>query len=1088
MKNFIITLLLALTGLFVSCSSNNVEQEAITPPASISLSKDKLEFDSNEDYQTVNITASSEWTISGGASWCDISPDKGKGNQTVTITVKNNENSEDRTTEITFRCGSATAKLSVVQYGKFDTDYVDMKLEEEGVTTLFDESTGQVTIEYKGITPPSIEEGKSIVLPTEYEHGIRVVNSVKVSGNTVVLGTEQGSMANLFRNMEFTLTTNPDLVSKSRSTGRVITPVSIEAIDEKGNNVLIYSRKNIPDSRLDIYGSVTNELLTFHKNLSGRTLYSGSYGSIEWNGLDINANLNLVMSFVWGEMDLLKLKMGELTSYGVSLDGNLDISMILAYLLDKEATIGEEDVVLKNIASFAINFTVGPVPVHINIDVDLKKDLYVTSTGSVAITTGGDYQANGSIGMQWTKSGGVSPVYSYVPNYHFYKPGFKVNGSLEGRASFYPELDFRIYDLLGPWFTLKPYAEATFEGSYEKEIGENPEFGWKFESGVGLEGQMGLNLEFAFLSEDIGIWESETKTFFEKTLYEAPTKIEVDPALKDTEMEVGKEMEVKFNVSGKNLLTDEDVPCPTALIELETEGELAGNPEKPTVTSDEDGVVKVMWTPQDEKHKLKAKVLDKEKNIITEATFSPNRKNTEREALRLLYESTYGDNWKDTTNWLSPVHISEWFGVTDYSELGESVKEECKAQNNFPSFYTGSEEMVVDINLENNNLTGDALVSGFSFLKGMRLGEKLNSLTFDNCAIASRFDLMGLAKSDLKELNISNIQFNETEIKPRSWFYIEDYYHAQGSPKPPIHIKEVNISNFKQSYLSIDAINLISEKVNISDFFGPAAFNLRGGEISSLKVQEGDGLIVIDDCSVKSFDYSGCGLIHLDKFSCDKATIKNAEHLYGNGYVSKLTVDACNSVVLDDLSSCDKAIIKNTELFETSGSIGILTADSCSNVILSKLSSCDKATIKNVQWVTVGNAKDVEILDCEGRTSILGKADNVTITNSGGVIIIGGEASCDNATITNSGDVSISRNATIGTLIIDLCKFCSVRGHVNRLIIRNYNGSSPWSSNIIPTVTIENCTIRNVYIASMSGSSASIDNYINEVLESRENN
>ena len=128
--------------------------------------------------------------------------------------------------------------------------------------------------------------------------------------------------------------------------------------------------------------------------------------------------------------------------------------------------------------------------------------------------------------------------------------------------------------------------------------------------------------------------------------------------------------------------------------------------------------------------------------------------------------------------------------------------------------------------------------------------------------------------------------------------------------------------SWRRQRLSIDAINLISEKVNISDFFAPAAFNLRGGEISSLKVQEGDGLIVIDDCSVKSFDYSGCGLIHLDKFSCDKATIKNAEHLYGNGYVSKLTVDACNSVVLDDLSSCDKAIIKNTELFETSGSIG----------------------------------------------------------------------------------------------------------------------------------------------------------------------
>jgi hypothetical protein len=36
--------------------------------------------------------------------------------------------------------------------------------------------------------------------------------------------------------------------------------------------------------------------------------------------------------------------------------------------------------------------------------------------------------------------------------------------------------------------------------------------------------------------------------------------------------------------------------------------------------------------------------------------------------------------------------------------------------------------------------------------------------------------------------------------------------------------------------------------------------------------------------------------------------------------------------------------------------------------------------------------------------------------------------------------------------------------------------------------TVVNCTIRDVYIASMSGSSTSIDNYIDEVLESRENN
>lgn len=1015
MKNFIITLLLALTGLFVSCSSNNVEQEAITPPASISLSKDKLEFDSNEDYQTVNITASSEWTISGGASWCDISPDKGKGNQTVTITVKNNENSEDRTTEITFRCGSATAKLSVVQYGKFDTDYVDMKLEEEGVTTLFDESTGQVTIEYKGITPPSIEEGKSIVLPTEYEHGIRVVNSVKVSGNTVVLGTEQGSMANLFRNMEFTLTTNPDLVSKSRSTGRVITPVSIEAIDERGNNVLIYSRKNIPDSRLDIYGSVTNELLTFHKNLSGRTLYSGSYGSIEWNGLDINANLNLVMSFVWGEMDLLKLKMGELTSYGVSLDGNLDISMILAYLLDKEATIGEEDVVLKNIASFAINFTVGPVPVHINIDVDLKKDLYVTSTGSVAITTGGDYQANGSIGMQWTKSGGVSPVYSYVPNYDFYKPGFKVNGSLEGRASFYPELDFRIYDLLGPWFTLKPYAEATFEGSYEKEIGENPEFGWKFESGVGLEGQMGLNLEFAFLSKDIGIWESETKTFFEKTLYEAPTKIEVDPALKDAEMEVGKEMEVKFNVSGKNLLTDEDIPCPTAFIELETEGEVAGESGTPTAVSDENGVVSVRWTPNDAKHKLKAKVLDVNGNTITDATFAPNRKNTEREALRLLYESTNGSHWKDTTNWLTSAHISEWYGVRDISWRGTENIEKLRENFILPSFYTGTEEVVDGIDLKDNNLTGDAVLSGFSFFPDLWLdNNKLNSMTIKDCGMSATL-IWGLSTFNMDNLVLSNLY---SCVKDDSGVLgIADVLSGN---YVPIYIEHVNLSN-----------------INCRVRFG----NLNS---KSLKADKADIIWLNDESNIDNLD------------------AKDTHTLYiNNSKVTTLNVHDMHSLHIRE-SSCGESTIKSVldNVFVKNSSIKTLNISDCSrSVELSYIDSCDKLTISNSYNVNV-NHSSIETID---------------ISNGGKVVV---------------GDV-FNVNTIIGKLTVDACEACYIENNVNQLILRNMSQrGNPWSisSTFIPSVTIQNCTIRDVYIANMTGSSATIEKYIEEVLKSRENN
>lgn len=1018
MKNFIITLLLALTGLFVSCSSNSTEpEEIITPPASISLSKDKLEFDSNEDYQTVNVTASGEWIVSGGASWCNISPEKEKGNQTVTITVSNNEGSEDRTTEITFRCGSATTKLSVVQYGKLDTDYVDMKLDNEGVTTKFDEQTGQVTIEYKGITPPAIKEGKSIVLPAEYEYGIRVINSVKVSGNTVVLGTEQGSMANLFRNMEFTLTTAPNLFSKSRSTGRIVTPVSVELIDENGKGKLLYNKEDKLSSRGEIYGEVNNELFSFHKNFSGQTLYEGSSGTIEWNGLDINLGLNMTMSFVWGEMELHKLKLGELNSFKISLDGDLNISMILAYLMDKEAELGEKEKVVKNnIVKANFKFMVGPVPVFIAIDVDMLKDLYVSSTGSISMTTGGDFQTSGEIGMAWNKSGGVSAVREFNgPKFNFYKPGFTVNGSLEARASLYPKLNFTIYDMIGPWFTLSPYAEAILEGKYEEEMGETPEYGWSFDSSVGLVGNMGLEMSFASVNTDL--WTSDEHVFFKKDLYKAPTKIEVDPALEDAEMEVGKEMEVKFNVSGKNLLTDEDVPCPIAFVELETEGELVGESETPSAVSDENGVISVKWIPNDTKHKLKAKVLDVNNNTITEATFAPSRKNTEREALRLLYESTNGDHWKDTTNWLTSAHISEWYGVRDVSELNPQYINQRFKDHIFPSFYTGSEELVNYINLDNNNLTGDAIVSGFSFLEVLNIGNNnLNSLTIKDCAVTSLFMLDGFANLKLKELNLSDIYFSTNEEIPRALAIRSLNDNREESP---IYIEKVNISDIKQNNITTRIDNLISDKVNLSDC-SIEFFELSKGEISSIIVKNinnnNKGGILIDSCSVSSVDISDCsGSVGLRVSSCDKATIKNVQNRI--------------SIV---------GLVKTLDISD-------------SEYVLFSSISCNKATIKNVQ----------NLVKLDGSLKFL------DISNSD----------------------AIFTNATIEKLVINACTDCHIDGNVNQLIISNMNQFVPWDDNtFIPSVTVQNCTFDDVYIASMTGSSATIDKYIEEVLESRENN
>jgi len=89
------------------------------------------------------------------------------------------------------------------------------------------QNTGEITVQSQD-TLPAIVENSVIVLPQEYGYGIRVITSSTISGNTVTLQTTQGNMANLFKNVSFTLSTDPSLSSLRSSTGRpVITPSEI---------------------------------------------------------------------------------------------------------------------------------------------------------------------------------------------------------------------------------------------------------------------------------------------------------------------------------------------------------------------------------------------------------------------------------------------------------------------------------------------------------------------------------------------------------------------------------------------------------------------------------------------------------------------------------------------------------------------------------------------------------------------------------------------------------------------------------------------------------------------------------------------
>lgn len=111
-------------------------------------------------------------------------------------------------------------------------------------------------------------------------------------------------MCDLFRNINFTLTTNPDLVSATRSTGRVITPSSIELVD-KDKRYTIYKRSSTM-TRDSFTGGYN--FFSMSKNFDGQTLCGGKWGSLQWEKCNYDSKLDAVFFFDFGEKTLLEAK------------------------------------------------------------------------------------------------------------------------------------------------------------------------------------------------------------------------------------------------------------------------------------------------------------------------------------------------------------------------------------------------------------------------------------------------------------------------------------------------------------------------------------------------------------------------------------------------------------------------------------------------------------------------------------------------------------------------------------------------------------------------------------------------------------
>lgn len=963
---FLLATLFALCFSWTGCSDGGDDTNGSTgngngggSSSALSLSKNELEFDSNDGYQTIKVTSSGEWEVTGGSDWCDISPSKGKTGETVTISVEANTTDEDRTVTYTFKCGSQTAKLTVLQYGIIETSYVDLKIDDENTSVGYNELTGETVIEYKSGAVPDAEIGQAFVLSGEHDYDIRKITGVTQSNGKLTLQTEQGTMCDLFKNISFTLTTNPDMVATSRSAGRVITPTSIEIV--RGNKRSVIFDKKALTSR-EVYEQPI-KIFDFRQDLSGVSLFmkdDGVSGEFKWETWKANIGLDAVFHFDFGEKVSNKTKIGELKNFKYYLQGNVDVDMLLALEAKAEAfafSVPEEKQTVKKdiLPVISVKFMAGAVPVVITLETDLKREGEISCGGSIQTSAGFNFHADAKLGMEYdVRTHEAQLIKEFNSQFELYQPTFDIKAFLEASAGYYPHLQFHFYKFIGPYLNIKPLYTTTTQAH---PIDEMNAFIWDAKFGTKITGELGLELDWVLDETKLKFYDENLK---ETTLFEAPASIKLESPEQGHQIEIGEEVEVCFHVQSLNYLTNDLYDCPGVLVSFNTaednpktseddqeegRGDRRSVVSKQWVVSDSKGRVKVKWAPTKENEYLIAKIESLNEETET-AEFKPQIKDERRILLEMIYQQTNGENWTHNDNWLSERPINEWSGVYVEEESGkifvdlynnnltgtlklDMSDESLKPLSNILKGIglNGNQlskiELIGHESLEsigcNDNPLETLDISGSTALKELNIECEwghTSSLTYLYAAACTSLERINCSRNKLKtlflngctvlkELNCEDNEFKELDLSGLPQL---EYLHCIGNPLETLNVSKCVALKELDFHASYDQEPTLT-KLNVSECSSLTNLNCRSNKISTLLIDECPSLTELD-CSynkLSTLDLSGNkSLKHL---SCiynpfEKVNLSNCTALVGFYYGNDQFDDFTDDLKELDLSGC----------------------------------------------------------------------------------------------------------------------------------------------------------------------------------------
>lgn len=501
-------------------------------------------------------------------------------------------------------------------------NYIDLGIGRNAQITSYDAASGNLSLEYSSSTIPFIEPGKAFVMPVEQGGDIRVIDSHTTSGSTVTLQTSEGNMCNLFKNTSFTLSTSSEPDTRSAGEWNVITPSAYGYIDEDGvyHEVfnLMTKAGDPPKYTSDM------ELWSFHEDFNDEELISGSAGRLFWEKCEFDAGLKGDFRFDFGEKKISEIRSeGDIKHFKYEIKGSYNVDMLLKYEYGAEYEEEKDEFLNIRIPSGMFTFVVGTVPVHLRVDTRIGKATEFKVEGSVSASAGINLGSEISIGAEFTPENGLQPIQSIKNNNALHTPELEISASASAKVSYYPHIDIKFYNLIGPWFEARPYLSEDISAGMTLSADGSRNLGWKSLTSAGLDLHMGLSAKFLSLSLN---YPAEPMNLFEAIIFEAPKEINrISPAQGSAVMK-GQAVDATFKAESYSPLTKKYYPCPGALIYFDTKD---GTYSPKVAIADINGMATTKWTPKPNtatkvvtEHNLTASIIDHEGEAIDETTLT----------------------------------------------------------------------------------------------------------------------------------------------------------------------------------------------------------------------------------------------------------------------------------------------------------------------------------------------------------------------------------------------------------------------------------------------------------------------------------